>query len=164
LLQLDLSAAFDTIDQSTLKSRLDLNFGISGCALQWLSSYLSNRSQFVLVGGRRSKTMICEFGVPQGSVLRPLLFSPYVSPIINVISGFGISLSQYVDETQLYISLKDKRAISLLADCIESVHWWFTLNGLSLNPDKFEAIIIGTGARQRSESTLEVIDLGNVHI
>jgi len=94
--------------------------------------------------------MVCEFGVPQGS--------------INVITGFGIRLSQYADDTQLYISLKDERALSLLSDCFESVPWWFTLNGSSLNPDKSEAIIIGTGARQRRESSLEVIDLGNVHI
>jgi len=67
-------------------------------------------------------------------------------------------------DTQLYISLKNERTISLLSDCFESVHWWFTLNGLSLNPDKSEAIIIGTGARQRSEGFFEVIDLRNVHI
>jgi len=107
--------------------------------------------------------MVCKFGVPQGSLLGPLLFSLYVSPIVNVISGFNIGLSQYADDTKLYLSLKDESAISLLSDCFESAHWWFTLNGLSLNPDKSEAIIIGTGARQRSEGSLEVINLGNVH-
>jgi len=70
--------------------------------------------------------MVCEFGVSQGSVLVLLMFSLYVSPIINVISGFGIALSQYADDTQSYISLKDEGAISLLSDCFESVHWWFT--------------------------------------
>jgi len=110
LLQLDLSA---TIDQNTLKSRLDLNFGISATALQWFSSYLSDRLQFVSVSGCRSKTMVCKFGVPQGSVLGSLLFSMYVSPIGNVISGFGISLSQYADHTQLYISLKDESSLYL---------------------------------------------------
>jgi len=70
----------------------------------------------------------------------------------------------YRSFTQLYISLKYDKAFSLLSDYFESVHWWFTLNGLSLNPDKSETIIIGTGARQRSEGSLEVIDLGNVHI
>ena len=164
LLQLDLSAAFDTIDQGTLKSRLQINFGISGCALQWLCSYLSDRSQFVSVGDRRSRTTFCEFGVPQGSVLGPLLFSLYVSPIASVIASFGISHSQYADDTQLYISLKDEGALSSLSDCFKSVHWWFALNGLSLNPDKSEAIIIGTGARQRSEGPLDVIDLGDVQI
>jgi Reverse transcriptase (RNA-dependent DNA polymerase) len=157
-LQLDLSAAFDTIGQNTLKPRLDLSFGISGCALQWLSSWLNDRFLFVSVGGRQSKTMACEFGVPQESVLAPLQFSLYMSPIVNLNSGFGISHSQYADDTRLYISLNDERALSSLSDCFESVHWWFTLNGLSLNPDKSEAIIIDIGARQRTEGSLEVID------
>jgi len=98
-----------------------------------LIGYLSDRSQFVSVGGRRFKTMVCEFGVPEGSIPGSLLFRLYVSPIVNVISGFDISLSQYADDSQLYISLKDERAISLLSDCFESVHWWFTLNDLSFD-------------------------------
>jgi len=79
LLQLDLSAAYDTIDQNTLKSLLNLNFGIFDGALQWLSSYLSDSSQFVSIGGRRFMTMVFEFVVPQGSVLGPLLFSVRVT-------------------------------------------------------------------------------------
>jgi len=74
----------------------------------------------------------------------PLLLSLYMPPIGNVISGFGISLSQYTADTHLYISLKDERALSLLhARLLQVVvHWWFTLNGvLSLNADKSEAII-----------------------
>ena len=87
-----------------------------------------------------------------------------VSTIGNVTADFGIGHSQYADDTQLHISLKDERAISSLYQYFKSVHWWFTLNGLSLNPDKSEAIIIGTDARQRSEDALGVIDLGDVHI
>jgi len=107
LLQLDLSAAFDTIGQETLICRLEINFEIS---LQWLRSYLSDRAQFVSVGDSQSRTATCEFGVRQGSFLGPLLFSLYVSPITNVIAIFGISHSQYADDTQLYISLKDESA------------------------------------------------------
>jgi len=163
---IDLSAVFDTIDQNTLKSRLDFNFGISGCALQWLrlSSYLSDRSQFVSVGGRRSKTMVCKFGVPQGSVLGPLLFLLYASPIVNVISGFGIGLSVCWWHSALYFTEKWESSLSLLSDCFVAVHWWLTLNGLSLNLDKSEVFIIGIGAQQRIEGSIEVIDLGNVHI
>ena len=84
-----------------------------------------------------------------------------MSPIANVIDCFGASHSKYADDTELYICLKDERAFCSLTDCFNSVHWWFTLNGLSLNPDKSEAIIIGTGARQRSEGLLDVIDLGD---
>jgi len=83
---------------------------------------------------------------------------------VNVISVFGIDLSEYVDDTQLHISLKDERVLSLLSDCFVAVHLWFTLNGLSLNPDKSETTIIGTGVRQQSKGSLEVIDLGNATV
>ena len=79
LVQLDLSAAFDTIDIDTLMTRIEHTFGISGRALLWLKSYLNNRSQFIRVGNKQSASKICEFGVPQGSVLGPLLFTLYVA-------------------------------------------------------------------------------------
>ena len=108
--------------------------------------------------------MLCEFGVPQGSRLGSAAVLAHVSPIANVISCFGVSHSQYADDTELYICLKDQRALSSLSNCFNSVHWWFTLNGLLLNPKKSEATIIGTGAQQRSEGPLDEIDLSNVQI
>ena len=80
LIGLDLSAAFDTIDHSVLLSRLRSVFGVSGAALQWIESYLSNRSQYMMVGGERSSLKSLDVGVPQGSVLGPFLFSVYTSP------------------------------------------------------------------------------------
>ena len=131
-----------------------------------MRSYLNNRSQFIRVGNQHSASKICEFGVPQGSVLGPLLFTLYVAPIANVIASFNISHAQYADDTQLYIALNhnDDRAMSSLSDCFRKVHNWFSLNGLSLNPDKSEAIVIGTGTRQRSEGSLDAITVGNTHI
>ena len=67
LLQLDLSAAFDTIDIETLLNRVEHTFGISGCALRWLKSYLSKRSQSIRVGNQQSGCKACEHVVPQGS-------------------------------------------------------------------------------------------------
>ena len=164
LVQLDLSAAFDTIDIETLLLRAEHTFGISGCALLWLKSYLSNRSQFIRVGNQQSKCTVNEYGVPQGSVLGPLLFALYVAPVANVIADFGIGHSQYADDTQLYIALKENNALPLLSDCSRAVHNWFLLNGLSLNPDKSEAIVIGTGARQRSEGSLDVVAVADAKI
>jgi len=78
---LDISAAFDMVNHETLLNRLRNDFGIDGKVLAWLKSYLSSRQQFVKIGQHTSNTTTCQCGVPQGSVLGPLLFSVYTSPI-----------------------------------------------------------------------------------
>jgi hypothetical protein len=160
LLQLDLSSAFDTLDISTLLRRLRFSYGISGPALNWISSYLVCRSQSVRVGQKQSQSIACEYGVPQGSVLGPLLFSLYVSPLAKVISSFEVNQTQYADDTQLYIALNDVNSIPRLSVCFRAVQHWLDLNGLSMNPDKTEAVVIGTGARQRTEGPVNTVDLG----
>ena len=75
LVALDLSAAFDTLDHSTLLQRLSRVFGVRGLALNWIETYLTNRKQFVKVDNQSSDILDCPYGVPQGSVLGPLLFS-----------------------------------------------------------------------------------------
>jgi len=152
LILLDLSAAFDTLDINTLLRRLELTFGITGTALSWLRSYLSDRSQFVRVGSEQSATTVCEFGVPQGSVLGPLLFTLYIAPIAAVISSFGVRHLQYADDTQLYVALENSDSVATLEHCADALYEWFSRNGLSLNPDKSEAIVMGTSARLRTEA------------
>jgi hypothetical protein len=164
LLQLDLSSAFDTLDTITLLRRLRFTFGISGPALNWVSSYLVRRCQSVRVGEMQSPIISCEYGVPQGSVLGPLLFTLYVSPVATVINSFDISQMQYADDTQLYVGLKDTKSTSSLQNCFRAVQHWLDINGLSMNPDKTEAIVIGTGARQRADGPARTIDLGCVSI
>ena len=85
---LDLSAAFDTIDHSILLNRLENLFGISGIPLKYLSSYITGRSQYVKIGPNQSPTELCDFGVPQASVLSPFLFTIYMSPVASVTSPF----------------------------------------------------------------------------
>ena len=99
LLSLDISAAFDMLDIDTLLSKLHSDFGIAGVALTWLRSYLTDRQCYVAVGNSRSDTWICYEGVPQGSVLGPLMFSSYVSPIARIFDCFNISYHQYADDT-----------------------------------------------------------------
>ena len=130
LVSLDLSAPFDTIDHSTLLSRLATSFGVSGAALAWLTSYLTNRTQTVRIGSVTSEPSICLSGVPQGFVFGPILFSLFISPIGRIVSDFGISHQQYADDAQLYISLKSATAgtsISNLETCLSTLHSWLCL-------------------------------------
>jgi hypothetical protein len=146
LIGLDLSAAFDTIDHGILIQRLKSRFGISGVALEWIGTYLEGRSQFVRVGGESSPQTSCDIGVPQGSVLGPFLFSIYVSPVADIISSFGVQFHQYADDTQLYTAVKsegDTSSIENLERCTKAVHDWFLYNGMLLNPDKSEVLLVG---------------------
>ena len=85
LIALDLSEAFDTVDHRLLLDRLRLEFGVTATVLDWLQSYLEGRSQFVKIGQHQSSTIEVNVGVPQGSVLGPLLFAVYCSPVADVI-------------------------------------------------------------------------------
>ena len=105
LVSLDLSAAFDTIDHHILLSRLQASFGVSGSAIGWISSYLTGRVQRVVVGLSQSANTSLSTAVPQGSVLGPLLFSIFTSPVGHIISSSGVRHQQYADDTQLFISL-----------------------------------------------------------
>jgi len=144
---LDLSAAFDTIDHSILLNRLETTFGISGVALAWFESYLANRFQHVIVDSKSSNPVKLSCGVPQGSVLGPVLFTLYTAPLSHVIQTHNINHHFYADDTQLSDSDSPANLTSLLsrtADCYEDIKNWMTNNKLKLNGDKTEAILVGT--------------------
>ena len=104
---LDLSAALDTIDHTILLDRLDVYYGTSELALAWFTSYLSERTHSVKVGSTLSHPAALQYGVPQGSVLDPILFSLYTNPISSIIhSHNSINYHFYApSDTQLYITL-----------------------------------------------------------
>ena len=120
---------------------------MSGTALSFIQSYLTDRKQFVKLGQHKSTETKLEVGVPQGSVLGPLLFAVYCSPVADVIASHGVRHHQYSDDTQLHLAMRaDNTAagLSILATCTADVKLWFMQNGLQLNPDKSEALIMGT--------------------
>ena len=144
---MDLSAAFDTIDHTILIHRLTSWFGITGTALSWFKSYLLSRSSIVSTSGHKSSSFSASCGVPQGSVLGPLLFIMYTTPLSSLISNSSVNHHLYADDTQLYLSfspLSYASNIIQLQSVIAQVSSWMSSNLLSLNPNKTEFLIIGT--------------------
>ena len=90
LLALAISAEFDTADFEVLLQRMSGDFGVNGNALNWLRTFVSGRTQYVGVGAARSTTVDCQSGVPQGSVLGPLLFAIYISPIADIVAAHSL--------------------------------------------------------------------------
>ena len=90
LVLLDFSAAFDTIDHSILLRRLESTFGIRGLALKWMRFYTTGRHQAVLIDGFTSALVPLLFGVAQGSVLGPIVFILYTTPLYQLVRAFGV--------------------------------------------------------------------------
>ena len=133
-LLIDLKKAFDTIDHRILLRKL-YSYGIRGSMLKWMESYLTDRSQYVVFDGKVSETRSIECGVPQGSILGPLLFIISVNDICNVSPMLFKIL--YADDTCVLISgnhLND--LIDRLNTELISLNNWFKANKLSLNTKK----------------------------
>ena len=131
LAMLDLSAAFDTLDHEILIDRLSTTFGCSGCVGSWFKSYLTKRTQSVIIGGSTSTYSTLQYGVPQGSVLGPVLFLLYTYPLGDVIRPFNISYHFYADDSQLHdsaVPAEVSRIAANLSLAIASVCSWMTEN------------------------------------
>ena len=146
---LDLSATFDTIDHTILLDRLNVYYGMSELALGWFKSYLSGRTHSVkvLLGNTLSHPAVLQYGVPQGSVLGPILFSLYTNPISSIINSHS-SINRHfnTEGTQLYITLTPtnfSHSLQKLKNCLSDIQNFMSANKLKLNPEKTEFIWIG---------------------
>ena len=151
LVLLDLSAAFGTLDHSSIIELLSGWYGISGTALNWVRSYLSNRVQRVKLLDKLGEPFKTDYGVPQSYVLGPLLFTLYTTPLSSVISRHNICHHLYADDTQIYLSLSKtdpEMSLSLVQQCLQDVSNWMIASKLKLNLDKSEIILIGTKAQR----------------
>ena len=141
---LDLSAAFDTVNHSLFISRLENSFFITRTVLQWFHSYLTGRPQFVEIIGTKSSFTDLTVGVPQGSVLGPILYLLYTAPLAVIIRSHGLDYHFSADDTQSYISFKDCDDVARLRveNCVADIFHWMDVNKLKLNHDKTEIMVI----------------------
>ena len=164
---LDLSAAFDTIDHVTLLSRLNILYGISGPVLAWFESYLTGRTQAVLVDGQMSVPASLSSGVPQGSVLGPILFIMYIKPLSSLIQNRAISNQSFADDTQLYrcsSPAETHSTVQTIQTCILDVKSWMVENKLKLNDDKTEALLCKKKTTKFPNDQPTSVRVGNTNI
>ena len=137
---MDLSKAFDTLDHNILLAKLT-SYGITGIANNLIKSYLSNRKQFVEYDGVKSDMLTISTGVPQGSVLGPLLFIIYLNDISNASHIF--KLISYADDTSVFTTF-DSSGLNvprIINDNLEKISTWLKVNKLSLNIDKTKSMV-----------------------
>ena len=139
---LDLSEAFDTIDHKILLYKLE-HYGFRGVVLEWFKNYLSNRTQYVSYNNCKSSLRDIVCGVPQGSILGPLLFILYVNDITFTSNVLDFIL--FADDTTILYSHKDINSqVNVVNEELKEVSNWFKANKLSVNASKTNYMILGT--------------------
>ena len=150
VLMLDLSAAFDTVDHSKLLQILQHELGITGKAWDWFKSFLTGRCQKIKVGNEESYEIIIKFGVPQGSVLGPVLFNIYIRSLYNTAHAQNFLIQGYADDHQLYKSFEAREEHVILVNdvpkCFQEINQWMKAHYLQLNPGKTEILVFGSPA------------------
>ena len=164
---LDYSLAFDTIDHPVLVHRLHTDFGFTDTVLKWFSSYLTDRTHYVSLSDHCSTFTHVHSGVPQGSVLGPMLFTKYIKPLSAIIDSHSIIHHSFADDLQLQMSAPPDRISELLhsmQSCISDVKAWVTANMLKLNDNKTELMLVTSKSTKHLHSLPTSITVGNALI
>ena len=155
----DVSAAFDSVDHDLLLRRLSITFGIRDLPLLWITSYLSERSTSTVFHTSRSPWRPAPFGLPQGSVLGPLLYILFTADVESLLASCSLMSHSYADDIQSYTHCSASQAASAVRSmscATDSLSAWMSSNRLRLNPTKTQYIWLGT--RQQ----LEKLDLDSL--
>ena len=167
LVLLELSAAFDTIDDGMLLNRLS-DIGIQDTAHDWLRSYVNNRCQSININGCKSQSIPLRYGVRQGLVLGPFLFTQYTVPIGAICRKHGVSYQLYPDDTQIYITFhisndEDRKAALAKIEAVAEIRAWMVMHRLKLNDDKTKFVYLLSLNNTKSIS-IEPITIGDISI
>ncbi len=167
LVLLDLSAAFDTLDHEILIKRLEERCGVTGNALKWFRDYLEDRYQSVIINGVESEMSKLEYGVPQGSVLGPILFTVYVLPLGDILRKHNMQFHFYADDSQLYLSfepisdLSASETVSAIEACASDIRIFMATNKLKLNDEKTEFLVI---SKQKLDINVPDLHVGDATV
>jgi len=136
--------------------------------LSWIESYLNGRQlHWVKFGSAQSLSTLWDCGVPQGSVLGPLLFTALILPTARVTDRHNISQHQYADDTQVYMKFTNTSVatqVNNMQACLTELCQWFLCNGLAINPDKSEAVVFSTAQRSRHTNSISSIDVSGHNV
>ena len=151
---IDLKKAFDTVNHDILLTKLE-NYGIRDEALDWFKSYLINRRQYVHLNGVNSSTRNISCGVPQGSVLGPILFLLYINDLPNISDKLKFYL--YADDTNIYFESKNLKLLERTMNKeLDKLYEWLCINRLSLNISKTNFVIFCPPSKPKVPITIKI--------
>ena len=143
--------SFDSINRSLLLRKMS-KYGFRGIEQTWFKSYLNSRKQKVNLNGQQSSFLLITDGVPQGSVLGPLLFMLFINDISNFTTD-DCSINLFVDDSISYVAAHNFGELQMkLQKCVDSISQWYFKNRLTVNASKCKMMILGTSARLKIAS------------
>ena len=137
----DFAKAFDSVNHDIVLMKLKQQFGINGRLLKFLVDYLSNRQQCVVIGGQKSEVRLVASGVPQGSILGPLLFVMFINDMFNCVTD-KTNIALYADDTKIWREIINWDDHIMLQNDINNLLQWSIINKLTFHQDKCKVLSI----------------------